>query len=497
MSQPVIEAYKADAKQHLVPSLSPGWLLLLFFLILPFILLALYNYPSIHDDYGNANNVLKMGPATYMQKLYLHWTGRYSEIILKAYLNPLIYQRTALLARVQPMVIIVLLVTGFCVFFKALVRNASASMVVACGLVATVVYLNGFEMVGAAIYWFGGYTSYTAGIISSLIAFAGMVALHQSPVLLWARLGSFLVAAVFSVIAVGTYDVSMMAMIWVVGSVAAFSWWTKHAARWWFVLLLLLLLVSVYSSMSAPGNQERALNVGRNLGQLIKSPRVVILLVKSVFFALTQSVSWSNSLLLLLGGLVVAGLLLQVPQTLPDAISQTPLVWLLLWVLAGLSATIFPSILVYQTVWAHSWQCVYLYFLMGWGWLLLVFITRYRVRLAWLQAVSAPRGWKPLAASFCGLCLFSSGSNTHLAYLDFLTNAPGYYVRVRQREQTIQTSAARQATSVELRPLYAHDDNWMLPKDLYTYDFSAGDAQQYVRYYGIDSVIVRPIPYHP
>lgn len=76
------------------------------------------------------------------------------------------------------MVVLLLLLVTYC-FFRVLLRGARTSVVAGCALLLTVLYLNGFPMAGAAFYWFGGYTSYTAGVIVSLFAFAGMVGLYR------------------------------------------------------------------------------------------------------------------------------------------------------------------------------------------------------------------------------------------------------------------------------------------------------------------------------
>lgn len=62
----------------------------------------------------------------------------------------------------------------------------------------------------------------------------------------------------------------------------------------------------------------------------------------------------------------------------------------------------------------------------------------------------------------------------------------------------LEIAAAQRAKAVELRPLYTSDEGWLKPKISYTYDFNLYDAAQYARYYGVDSVFVKPVSYyHP
>ncbi|SHJ09150.1 hypothetical protein SAMN02745146_2256 [Hymenobacter daecheongensis DSM 21074] len=491
VSDPVVSSPAVDSR------VRGGWLLALAAAILPFLLLAYYNYPSIHDDYANSNRIIRLGRMQFIRDLYANWTGRYTELALKAYLDPLSYQQTELLARIQPIAIISLLALGAFTFFRVLLRGARTSVVLACALLLTVLYLNGFEMAGAAFYWFGGYTSYTAGVIASLFAFAGLVGLHRYQGRPAAQLVCLLGGVLFSVIAIGAYDVSMMAICWVLGSAAALALLMKHPGKWWFVALFALAMIGAFFAVTAPGNQVRATMEGRNLGQIIKSPQVVVILVKSFYFALTQSISWANSLLLLLGSVLLAGLLTRVRSAVIFDLSRLHPALLALWLLGGMAAMIFPSTLVYQTVWPHSWQCVYFYFMVGWVWLLATVFARYAAQSEVLRALSSPTGWRLTALAFFGLCFLSSASNTHMAFLDVATKAPEHYARVRQRERFLKNEAARQAQVTEMRPLYSNEDAYRAPGVLYTYDFNNDDASQYAIYYGVDSVVVKPNPYHP
>ncbi|PJJ58980.1 DUF6056 family protein [Hymenobacter chitinivorans] len=474
-----------------------GWLLAFAAAILPFLLLAYYNYPSIHDDYSNSNRIIRMGRMEFIRELYATWTGRYTELALKAYLDPLSYQQTTLLARVQPIAVVLLLALGAFCFFRVLLRGARTSVVLACAFLLTVLYLNGFEMAGAALYWFGGYTSYTAGIIASLFAFAGLVGVHRYQGRPGAQLLSLLVAAGFGIVAIGAYDVSMMAICWVLGSAAALAWLLNSPAKWWFTAVFALAMIGTFVAVTAPGNRVRAAMAGRDLGAVLKSPQAIVIMVKSVYFAVTQSVSWANSLLLLLGSLLLAGLLTRVRESVVFNLGRIHPVLLALWLLGGVGAMIFPSILVYQTVWPHSWQCVYFYFMFGFSWLLTSIFARYSAHSVVLGTLASAKAWRLTALAFCALCFLSSTSNTQMALLDVAAKAPEHYARVRQREQYLKDEAKRGARVTEMRPLYSNEDAYKAPSVLYTYDFNNDDAVQYAIYYGVDSVVIKPNPYHP
>lgn len=478
-----------------------GWLAAWAAAVLPFLLLSYYNYPSIHDDYVNANLVAQYGRLGYVRQLYATWTGRYTEALLKAYLNPLTYQQTAWLARWQPVVVIGLLLLGAYALFRQLLRGAPASVAAAGALLLTVLYLNGFPTAGASFYWFGGYTSYTAGAIASLFAFAGLVVglyggPHGGPRPAGAARaqsrGGWVVAAGFSLLAVGTYEVSMMALIVVVGSAALGAWLKKQPAKWPLSAVLLVLLLGACAAVAAPGNQARAASAGRSVSQLLSAAGLLRLGGQSGWLMFRQGVHWARSPLLLLGSGLLAGLLWRARTSLPLDLARVSPVGFGLWLLGGLSSLIFPSMLIYERVQEQTWQAVYFYFLLGWLSWVAVAYARYAPRLAWLAGLSRPVNWRGAALVFSLLCFYAG--NTHLAWVELFTTAPAHYRRVRQRAQRLQEAAARRAPAVEMRPLYAGADAQEAPQILYTIDFNDNDAAQYARYYGVDSVLLKPSP---
>ena len=72
------------------PWVQRRWLLALAAAVLPFLLLAYYNYPSIHDDYSNSNRIIRLGRMQFIRDLYHNCTGRYTKIILKDFYRPAI-----------------------------------------------------------------------------------------------------------------------------------------------------------------------------------------------------------------------------------------------------------------------------------------------------------------------------------------------------------------------------------------------------------------------
>ena len=476
---------------HPETGVSAGWLLALGLAVLPFLLLAYYNYPSIHDDYLNAHYIAQYGRIGYVRHMYNAWSGRYTELVLKAFLNPLSYQQTAWLSRLQPVVVIGLVMLGAYTLFRVLLRGAAASVVAAGALLLTVLYLNGFGTVGASFYWFGGYTAYTAGAVASLFAFAGLVGTvdDRGPAGVRRRWGA--VAAGFSLLAIGTYEVSMLAIGGVVGSLTAWAWLRNQSAKSRLVAVGLLVLLGCCAAVAAPGNRVRAITPGHFPHHVLTVSWAAQSGWLSLRLAFKQCLSWAVSPLLLLGSLLLAGLLWRARAALPLDLARLPLVGLAAGLLGGVTVLIFPSVLLLGVVQGQSLQGIYFYFLLGWlSWMAVAF-ARFASKIRLLSELSQPAAWHHVALIFWMLCLYSETSNTHLAYVELFTTAGPHYRRMRQREQRLRAAAVRHAASIEIIPLYSASEADLMPKILYPIDFNASDAAQYARYYGLDSTRVR------
>lgn len=471
-----------------------AWTSWLVLAVLPFLLIAQFNYPSIHDDYMNANSIRQHGRLGYVAALYDNWTGRYTELLLKGLLHPLSYQRTALLSMLQSIAVILLLIGGLYAVLRLLLGPGGPARwrALALALLVFLLFANGVPDIGTAFYWFGGYTSYTAGLIASLAAFAGLVGLARAATTT-GRLGYFLLAGGAALLATGAYDTCLVALTWVLLGVAGQAWRRRSSVRWWYLALLLVNSAGAVVSIVAPGNAARAGLVGLHPRQEVLSGHVLFSLIKSFSYTLVHIVSWQNSLLLLAGTLLVAGTLAR--HTLyPDWFRRLHPLVLLAWLLLGCSLLVLPSIIVYQNVWYHTWHCVYGYFLLGWLGLLTVVFVRYAPGSALLQQLAGPAGRRACQVVFLVLCFCLDASNTRKGYADLLLRAPEHYRRVRAREQAmLETRAAGQRIGT-IMYLYSRYEDFKVPQLLYAVDFNDNDRRAYARFHGLDTLEVQYIP---
>ena len=362
----MLPAARTDPAQVANRRLSPELLgVLLAAALLPYLLLAHYNSPSIHDDYRNAVLLRESGWAGYIGQLYQTWTGRYTEVILKALLLPLSYQKTALLAQVQPVVVILLLIAGGYLFLSTLLNGPPRSVVLGASVLVFLLYVGELNNAGSVLYWFGGYTAYTAGFIASFAVFTGMIGIRRyraRGARQWAYWG---LAAAGAAVAVGAYEVCLMAIWWLTFSVAAYTL-ARRGPEWrWYAALLAVVLLFAYISASAPGNMVRAASMGESpatLGQLL---RIAGEGGKCVYYALEVVPTRLNSVLLLAGTLLFAPWLARHSVIRFSGVSRS-LLWLLLWLVLSTAMLVLPAVLVYRNAHHNSWQCVHFYFLIGW-----------------------------------------------------------------------------------------------------------------------------------
>lgn len=298
----------------------------------------------------------------------------------------------------------------------------------------------------------------------------------------------WLLAAVGTAVAVGAYDVCLMATLWLAFTVAAYTLVRRRPEWPWYAALLAVVLIFAYVSAAAPGNAARAASAGQSVAGLRHPVRLLTGMVKSIYFALGQVLIWQNSVMLLAGTLLLAPWLARYSAVKFSVMRLSPL-WLLLWLLVSVGVMVFPAVLIYQNIQYNTWHCVHFYFLIGW---VLVLAAAYQYLLDCYPALAVLAG-APVRmvcqVALAVLCFGSTASNTHQAYLDLAFRAPDFAARSRQREVSIQEHRRQHnAQPFVLKPLYTADEAYKVPVVLYTVDFNDSDRDYFGQYYHADSV---------
>lgn len=473
---------------------SKIWLLLLMLAILPFLLLTAYTYPSIHDNYLTANAIMRGGRLHYIIDTYHTWSGRYSELVLKAYLEPLTYQNAWLLEKIGAFGIILGFFATIYGLLKVLAKEKKINSPFASSLLLFTLFINGLSSVGPVFYWFDGYTAYTTGIIIFLLLLSCLVAMHQPQRSSYVRSFYFIGACLATIIGAGTYETVLLALGWLLATGVILAFKQNWNTRQWWLLLFLMWIISACFSLAAPGNLSRAGSALPDHIRLFAAGRIVMSGIKSTYFMFSALMSWSNNLLLILGTIVLLPSVEQNQQEYPGFFSihkARELITLLLWVIIGLSICIFPSILIYQAVWEHTWQCVYALFLLSWIFSALIIFHWLRHKYAVFERVLTNKVQISCRIAFLLICFGGNNSNTNIAYWDLGFRASEYYQRTLQR--TLEMRQAQQLGKVgRVAAILTAAEAYKQPKILYTVPYNDNDVIGFARYYGVDSVLAQP-----
>ena len=455
------------------------WKCALLLCILPFVLLGFFNHPSIHDGYRNANILLKEGAYGFIKMHYLGWTGRYTELIVKAALSPLTYQNSLFLEKALAICMLLAMLLAFYVACAMVLNRRDGFHL---GLLMMILFICGLTNVGAVFYWSGGSTAYTIGLVFSVLFLGFLYGLKTTGSKL-----CLLLSALFAFLAIGCYDVITMAILWIATTNLVYSWFSKKGFAN-ALTLFVAVLVSASLAIFSPGNVARAASV-HNEASVFSVTKLVVAALKSMFFTVGTTIGWLDSALLMLGTIIVLQLINRNGRVEFFSL-KVPALVVGLWLLVGASLSIFPAIFAYQAAGEHTWQCVYFFFLIGW--LLLAnqlfgsLDHRYHVGAVLLQ----PGMVRGCQLAFVLLVFIGSTSNINIAYMDLL-KAREFERRSQQRVALMQ-EAAREHSVGAVEPLFVQGESYMVPKTLFTVEYNEADAAAFAAYYGVDSATVNP-----
>jgi len=452
------------------------WKIILIFSVIPFVILCFYTHPSIHDAYLTANALLGSNKIEFIKSNYLSWTGRYTELLLKSIFSPLIYENGLFIEKFLTLSILILFYICFyflCIYF------ADKKDRIVLSLLLMVLFINGLTDVGSVLYWSGGYTAYTAGNI----LFIGFIIFFIS-YKKYNKKTPFVLSCVCAFAAIGSYDSIMIFMLWIVLSNIIYAYFYKSNFSE-SVILFMISVCGALVSILSPGNMMRAASI--NEGVVLSFSRIFTSGLKSLFFASGTAISWIDSLLLITGTMLI----IQIANKKLEAISLfakiNPLI-VFIWLFLGISISVFPSMFAYQAVWSHTWQSIYLFFLIGFiicFYILYKYINnKYNVE----RLVMHKYMILVCQVLFGFIVLLSSNSNTNIAYLDLL-KAPDFQRRALQRDANMQL-AAKQKKAGEVSPLFLSNEAYMIPQTLYTIEYNEADARAFAAYHGVDSVLI-------
>lgn len=233
---------------------SPFFWMALGLVYLPFLILMIYNHPSV-DDFDYAVKAMQLGFRDAQVFWYQEWQGRYTSAAMLS-LNPITIH-AFFLYKCVPLV----LLAGLCHALYALGRALAGPQMARTQLAAAVlfvvaVYLAKMPSVVQGFYWYAAAMTYQLINILMIYLWVCVLAMKRerrgSRRALWLGISTLLTAAI-----VGGNETAML-LTWGV-LLCAFVWNSWHARRvdWELFILLIMASIGAFIVATAPGNAVR------------------------------------------------------------------------------------------------------------------------------------------------------------------------------------------------------------------------------------------------
>jgi len=221
--------------------------------IIPFLLIAQYNYPSA-DDYGIAVKYSEY-PLNYIFKdTYLKWSGRYFAILISA-LDPLNNKDYDLYKVVPVILIIAFVITLFFALTEFAKHYLTLKQRLAFTSLLVYLYLSATPSSSEAFYWFPSACIYHLSNILCLFLLIQLNRLQKS-VTNTAKFFHLLFAALSAILIIGSNEISMFISLFTILLYSVHSFKKKRNIQWFVILISIVLTASVFS-VFAPGNFQR------------------------------------------------------------------------------------------------------------------------------------------------------------------------------------------------------------------------------------------------
>lgn len=230
-----------------------SYLLAILFLLLPFLVISIYNHPSA-DDFSYSDFANRLGFWNAQIENYFIWTGRYTATALLT-VSPLDYTNLTLY-RVLP--VLLLISFSFSVYYflnKLLIHTRRRDLIVLTFLILFL-YIYYTPNITEAFYWMAGSITYQLASILTLFLFSILLDLirikDRNKKIILTLLASFL-----CIVIVGLNETSMLILVVITFILFATDFYIKKAPD--PVLLILFLVTAAASAVVilAPGNLVR------------------------------------------------------------------------------------------------------------------------------------------------------------------------------------------------------------------------------------------------
>ncbi len=455
-------------KHPLFDRLAAVTAIVLFLLAyVPLLLLSVYNHPSAADDYCFADTAVRYGFWQAQHYYYNGWTGRYFSNML-VHGNPLVWDWYDGFRLIPALTVTGLLAATYS-FINELLRDQSVRTRLVTTAIAFYAIILALQSTVEAFFWTAAVASYTVPTALTLYLFAVLLRWYQLPAGLLKTLTSVWAGVlVFAIVGSGETNLVLLVLIFL--AIGAYRLFFRRTFDGLIAYLLVVALASSALVFLAPGNAIR-------LGSNEIAGNLVVTLFATIRFMATALLTWlwqTPVIPLSLLWLPIAVRLNQ-PGSSVRALFQLPALLLSVLYIGLLFVLMFPSVYGLGVAPGRVMNLVYIVFLLGWFYVLTVWIAWLMRRGGslgnWINAGSGldgsgldkPRmaGWATALASVWLVGTAWLSPTFHQLYGDLLSGRAATYDRemTERHHQLMQPADTLRLAPISVYPVSLNIDD--------------------------------------
>ena len=455
------------------------WIFIGLFLLMliPFVILFLYDNPSPEDFYYAHEAKIK----TLWQNMkdqYRHGTGRYFQNLL-LYMTPAI-GKPFLAYKVVCFSFLALLISGILVSSNLLAGSSvSIREKILISLTVLFAYLYAMPQVSSGLYWYGGLSAYSSGLIMLPFFFQSFVKSENSSEHS-SRFTFSILTLILLIAIIGINEIIAILLFSFTLLINLNSLLKERKVRLYYVVMAIFAGIFLYILFKSPGNEFR-------LTQFPGNKNFYFSIESTLNYLYKNFISWILRSPLPVCSLIVFPVFIEIARKREFSarnMMTNPFVFVILW-LGVLFVSIFFSFYSTTVVLSRTSNFIYLIFLAGWFYFLFAFTSRYLLK----RTVNLYRYRKFIyPVLFVILCLFMlKQNNVTLAITDlFSGSAYSYNSQMKERYKAIE-----ECTTDSCRV----DSLINIPKTIYykdiTSDPSLLSSQWYATFFGKKSIALK------
>ena len=223
-------------------------------MIIPFLVLFIFNQPSA-DDWGMAENTVIKGFADTQIHYYKNWTGKYFSNAVMSY-NPLYFDSITGYKIVTLMLFVI-----FCLTLYALISRLTSDILskkekITFTLSFIFLYLYAMPSLSQSFYWLTASVVYQAGIILIMV-FAILYSKITDPGDASSKNRMTFIAAILIASIAGCSEMSMVSGVLMISVLVLYNILTKKKINGRLILFAIVCAAGSIILITAPGNQVR------------------------------------------------------------------------------------------------------------------------------------------------------------------------------------------------------------------------------------------------